>query len=46
MRTRRPAAATRAARLGVRGRASLEKADGNDLVSGPDSDGEGAESAA
>jgi hypothetical protein len=32
-------------RRGVRGRASLEAADGDDLVSGPDSDGEGAGSA-
>ncbi len=39
----RPAAATRTARRGVRGRTSLEAADGDDLVSGPDSDGEGAE---
>ncbi len=33
---------TRAARHGVCGRASLEVADGDDLVPGPDSDGEGA----
>jgi hypothetical protein len=46
VRTRRSAAATRAARRGVRGRASLEAADGDDLVSGPDSEGEGAGSAA
>ncbi len=45
MRTRRPAAATRAARRGVRGCTSLEAADGDDLVPGPDSDGEGAEPA-
>jgi hypothetical protein len=32
----------RAARRGVRGRASLEVADDDDLVAGPDSDGEGA----
>ncbi len=38
--------ATRAARRGVRGRASLEAADSDDLVPGPDSDGEGAEPAA
>ncbi len=46
MRTWRPAAATRAARRDVRGRTSLEAADGNDLVPGPDSDGEGAGPAA
>jgi hypothetical protein len=46
VRTRRPAAATRAARRGVRGRAGLKAADGDDLVSGPHSDGEGAEPAA
>ncbi len=42
MRTRRSAAATQADRRGVRGRAGLEAADGDDLVPGPDSDGEGA----
>ncbi len=42
MRTRRSAAATRAARRDVRGCASLEAADGDNLVLGPDSDGEGA----
>ncbi len=46
MRTRRSAAATRAARRGVRGCASLEAADGNDLAPGPDLDDEGAGSAA
>ncbi len=46
MRTQRSAVVTRAARRGVRGRASLEAADGDDLVPGPDSDGEGAGSAA
>jgi hypothetical protein len=46
VRTRRPAAASRAARRGVRGRTSLEAADGDDLVPGPHSDGEGAEPAA
>ncbi len=46
MRTRRSAAATRASRRGVRGHASLEAADGDDLVPGPDLDGEGAGSAA
>jgi hypothetical protein len=46
VRTRRSAAATRAARHGVRGRTGLEVADCDDLVSGPNSDGEGAESAA
>jgi hypothetical protein len=45
VRTRRPAAATRAARRGVRGRASLEAADGDDLVPGPDPDGAGVEPA-
>jgi hypothetical protein len=44
--TRQSATATRAASCGVRGRASLEAADGDDLVLGPDSDGEGAGSAA
>jgi hypothetical protein len=44
--TRGPAAAMWAARRGVRGRASLEVADGNDLVPVPDLDGEGAGSAA
>ncbi len=38
--------ATQAARRGVRGRASLEAADGNHLVPRPDSDGKGAETAA
>ncbi len=37
---------TRAARRGVRGRASLEAAGGDDLVPGPDSDDEGAGSTA
>ncbi len=37
--------ATRAARHGVRRCASLEAADSNDLVPGPDSDGKGAGSA-
>jgi hypothetical protein len=46
MRTRWPAAATWAARLDVSSRAGLEVADGNDLIPGPDSDGEGAGSAA
>ncbi len=46
MRTRPSAAATRAARPGVRGRASLEAADGKHLVLRPDSDGEGAGAAA
>jgi hypothetical protein len=46
VRTRRSATATRAARRGVRGRASLEAADGNHLVPRPDSDGEGAGAAA
>jgi hypothetical protein len=45
VRSRRSAAATRAARRGVRG-VSLEAADGDDLIPGPDSDGEGAGSAA
>jgi hypothetical protein len=36
----------RAARRGVRSRTSLEMADGDDLVPGPDSDGEGAGPAA
>jgi hypothetical protein len=35
------AAATRAARCGICGLASLEAADGDDLVPGPDWDGEG-----
>jgi hypothetical protein len=35
----------RAARLGVRGRTGLEAADADDLIPGPDSDGEGAGSA-
>ncbi len=42
MRTQRSAAVTRAARHGVRNCASLEVADGDNLVPGPDSDGEGA----
>jgi hypothetical protein len=46
VRTHRSAAAMQAARRGVRGRASLEAADGDDLVPGPDSDGEGAGPAA
>jgi hypothetical protein len=46
VRTRQSAAATRAARHGVRGRGSLEAADSNDLVLGADSDGEGVRSAA
>ncbi len=46
MRTRRSAAATRAAKRGVRGRASLEAADGDHLVPRPDYDGEGTGSAA
>ncbi len=46
MQTQRSAAVTRAARHGVRGRASLEVADGDNLVPGPDSDGEGAGPAA
>jgi hypothetical protein len=46
VRTRWSAASTRAARRGVHGRASLEAADGDDLVPGPDSDGEGAGSSA
>jgi hypothetical protein len=44
--TRRSAAATRAARHGVRGHANLGAAGGDNLVPGPDSDGEGAGSAA
>ncbi len=46
MGTRWPVAATRAARLSIRSRAELEVADGDDLVPGPNSDGEGAGSAA
>ncbi len=42
----RSAVATWAARCGVSGRAGLEAADGDDLIPGPDSDGEGAGSAA
>ncbi len=42
MRARRSAAATRAARHGVRCRAGLEAADGDHLVPQPNSDGEGA----
>jgi hypothetical protein len=45
VRTQQSTVATWAARLGVRGRAGLEAAEGNDLVPGPDSDGEGAGSA-
>jgi hypothetical protein len=44
--TRQSATATRAARLGVRSRAGLEAADGDDLVPGPDLDREGAWSVA
>jgi hypothetical protein len=44
--TRWSATATRAARRGIRSCARLEVADGDDLVPGPDSDGEGAGSAA
>ncbi len=43
---RRLAAATRTVRLCVCCRASLEAADGDDLISGPDSDGEGVRSPA
>ncbi len=46
MRNPRSAAVTRAARRGVRGHASLEAADGDNFVPGPNSDGEGAGSAA
>jgi hypothetical protein len=46
VRARRSAAATRAARRGFRGRASLEAADGNHLVPRPNSDGEAAGAAA
>jgi hypothetical protein len=46
VRTQRFAAATRSARRGVRGRAGLEAVDSDDLVPGPDSDGQGAGSAA
>ncbi len=46
VRTRWSAAATQTARRGSRSRASLEAADGDDLVPGPNSDGEGAGSAA
>jgi hypothetical protein len=46
VRTPRSAATTQAARHGVLGRAGLEAADGDDLVPGPDSDGEGAGPAA
>jgi hypothetical protein len=46
VRNRRSAAATRVARRGIRGCASLEAADSDNLVPGPDSDGEGAGSAA
>jgi hypothetical protein len=44
--TWRSAAATRAARRGVCGRASFEAAESNDLVPGPNSDSEGAGPAA
>jgi hypothetical protein len=40
VRTQRSAAGMRAARRGVCGPASLEAAEGDDLVLGPDSDGE------
>jgi hypothetical protein len=43
---REPSGLPRAARHGVRGRASLKTADGNHLVPRPDSDGEGAGAAA
>jgi hypothetical protein len=46
VRARRSAAAMRAAKRGVRGRASLEAADGDHFVPQPDSDGEGAGAAA
>ncbi len=46
MRTRRSAPGTWAAGRGVSGRASLEVADGDNLVLGPDLDGEGAGSVA
>jgi hypothetical protein len=46
VRTRLSSAATRSARLSVCSHAGLEAADGDDLVPGPDSDGEGAGSAA
>jgi hypothetical protein len=46
VRTRRSATATQAARCGIRSRTSLEAADGDDLIPGPDSDGEGAGPAA
>jgi hypothetical protein len=46
VRTRLSSATTRAARLGVCSHAGIEAADGDDLVPGPDSDGEGAGSAA
>ncbi len=46
MQTQQSAAAMRAARRAVRGPASLEAADSDDLVPGPDSDGEGAGSTA
>ncbi len=45
MGTWRSAAATWAARRGVHGRASLEAADGDDLVPGPNSNCEGVGSA-
>jgi hypothetical protein len=45
VRTWQSAAAMRASRCGVRSCASLKAADGDDLVPGPDSDGEGAGSA-
>ncbi len=45
MRTRWSAAATQAARLGIRSCTGLEAADGDDLILGANSDGEGAVSA-
>jgi hypothetical protein len=45
-RTQWSAMATRAARLGIRSHAGLEAADDDDLVPGPNSDDEGAGSAA
>ncbi len=46
VRTRRSAVATQAARRGIRCCASLEAADGNNLILGPNSDGEGSRPAA
>ncbi len=43
---RRSAAAERAAGNGIRGSACLQAADGNDLLSGPDLEREGAAAAA